>query len=67
MGSEMCIRDSSLIHHFHNEREDEEGEGGIAMPSDTIFAFLTLNTPRSAHKEISGAKFLSFECAAIMY
>ena len=31
----------------------------------TIFAFLMLNTPRSAHKEIFGAKFLSFERAAI--
>ena len=27
----------------------------------TIFAFLTLNTPRSAHNKIFGAKFLSFE------
>ena len=35
--------------------------------SCTIFAFLTLNTPRSAHKEIFGAKFLSFERAAITY
>ena len=34
-------------------------------PSDTIFAFLMLNTPRSAHKEILGAKFASFERAAI--
>ena len=33
-------------------------------PSDTIFAFLMLNTPRSAHKEILGAKFASFERAA---
>ena len=33
----------------------------------TIFAFLTLNTPRSGHKEIFGAKFLSFERAAITY
>ena len=32
-----------------------------ALPSDTIFAFLTLNTPRSAHNKIFGAKFLSFE------
>ena len=35
-------------------------------PSDTIFAFLTLNTPRSAHNKIFGAKFLSFERAAIV-
>ena len=27
----------------------------------TIFAFLTLNTASSAHKEIFGAKFSSFE------
>ena len=33
----------------------------------TIFAFLMLNTPRSAHKEILGAKFSSFERAAIAY
>ena len=33
----------------------------------TIFAFLTLNTPRSAHNEILGAKFLSFERATINY
>lgn len=32
----------------------------------TIFAFLMLNTPRSAHKEILGAKFLSFERVAIV-
>ena len=31
------------------------------MPTDTIFAFLMLNTPRSAHNKIFGAKFLSFE------
>ena len=31
------------------------------MPSDTIFAFLMLNTPRPAHDKIFGAKFLSFE------
>ena len=35
------------------------------MPSDTIFAFLMLNTPRSAHNKIFGAKFLSFERAGI--
>ena len=28
---------------------------------NTIFAFLTPNTPRSAHNKIFGAKFLSFE------
>ena len=32
-----------------------------------IFAFLTLNTPRSAHNKIFGAKFLSFERAVIVY
>ena len=32
-----------------------------AAPPNTIFAFLTLNTPRSAHNKIFGAKFLSFE------
>lgn len=31
-----------------------------------IFAFLTLNTASPAHKEIFGAKFSSFECAAII-
>ncbi len=31
------------------------------MPTDTIFAFLMLNTPRSTHNKILGAKFLSFE------
>jgi len=31
------------------------------MPSDTIFAFLMLNTPRPAHNKIFGAKFVSFE------
>ena len=35
-------------------------------PSDTIFAFLTLNTKSSAHNIIFGAKFLSFERAAIV-
>ena len=37
-----------------------------AVPPMTIFAFLTLNTPRSAHNKIFGAKFLSFERAAIV-
>ena len=37
------------------------------MLANTIFAFLMLNTPRSAHKEIIGAKFSSFERAAIAY
>ena len=37
-----------------------------ALPSDTIFAFLTLNTMSSAHNKIFGAKFLSFERAAIV-
>ena len=38
-----------------------------ALPSDTIFAFLTLNTMSSAHNKIFGAKFLSFERAAIVH
>ena len=37
-----------------------------AVPPKTIFAFLMLNTPRSAHNKIFGAKFLSFERAAIV-
>ena len=32
----------------------------------TIFAFLMLNTMSPAHNKIFGAKFLSFERAAIM-
>ena len=32
---------------------------------NTIFAFLTLNTPRSAHNKIFGAKILSFEQLAL--
>ena len=35
------------------------------MLANTIFAFLMLNTPRSAHNKIFGAKFLSFERAGI--
>ena len=35
-----------------------------ALPQKTIFAFLMLNTPRSAHQEILGVKFASFERAA---
>ena len=31
------------------------------LSSDTIFAFLMLNTPRPAHNKIFGAKFVSFE------
>ena len=31
------------------------------MPTDTIFAFLMLNTMSPAHNKIFGAKFLSFE------
>ena len=38
-----------------------------ALPSDTIFAFLTLNTMSSAHNKIFDAKFLSFERAAIVH
>ena len=38
-----------------------------AVLPKTIFAFLMLNTPRSAHKEILGAKFASFERAATVY
>ena len=37
----------------------------LVLTLPPIFAFLTLNTPRSAHKEILSAKFLSFERAAI--
>ena len=33
----------------------------MSLCLNTIFAFLTLNTPRSAHNKIFGAKFLSFE------
>ena len=36
----------------------------VILPN-TIFAFLMLNTPRSAHNKIFGAKFLSFERARI--
>ena len=35
-------------------------------PSDTIFAFLMLNTMSPAHNKIFGAKFLSFERAVIV-
>ena len=38
-----------------------------ASPSDTIFAFLTLNTASPAHKEIFGAKFSSFERLKTIY
>ena len=38
-----------------------------SLPSYTIFAFLTLNTPRSAHEEIFGAKFSSFERLALYH
>ena len=37
------------------------------MPSDTIFAFLMLNTPRPAHNKIFGAKFVSFERLEIIW
>ncbi|WP_444382299.1 hypothetical protein, partial [Prevotella sp.] len=36
-------------------------------PSDTIFAFLMLNTMSPAHNKIFSAKFLSFERAEIVY
>ena len=41
-------------------------KSSAAVSPKTIFAFLTLDTPRSAHKEILSAKFLSFERAAIV-
>ena len=37
------------------------------VPPKTIFAFLMLNTMSPAHNKIFGAKFLSFERAAIVY
>ena len=37
-----------------------------ALPSDTIFAFLMLNTMSSAHDKIFGAKFSSFERFELM-
>ena len=36
------------------------------LSSDTIFAFLMLNTMSPAHNKILGAKFLSFERLRIM-
>ena len=48
----------------NNKQKHKVADG---MSSDTIFAFLMLNTPRSAHNKIFGAKFLSFERAAIVY
>jgi len=41
-----------------NDIEQECLENILAM---TIFAFLTLNTMSSAHEEIFGAKFSSYE------
>ena len=41
-----------------NDIEQEYLENILAM---TIFAFLTLNTVSSAHEEIFGAKFSSYE------
>ena len=43
---------------LQNDIEQECLENILAM---TIFAFLTLNTMSSAHEEIFGAKFLSYE------
>ena len=41
-------------------------KSSAAVSPKTIFAFLMLDTPRSAHKEILSAKFLSLERAAIV-
>ena len=49
------------------EKNKQKHKVADGMSSDTIFAFLMLNTPRSAHKEIIGAKFSSFERATIAY
>ena len=46
--------------------DNTEVEYESETPSDTIFAFLTLNTMSPAHNKIFGAKFLSFERAAIV-
>ena len=43
---------------LQNDIEQECLENILAM---TIFAFLTLNTVSSAHEEIFGAKFSSYE------
>ena len=43
---------------LQNDIEQECFENILAM---TIFAFLMLNTMSSAHEEIFGAKFLSYE------
>ena len=46
-------------------REQFSERSAKSVTSVTIFAFLTLNTPRSAHNKILGAKFSSFERARI--
>ena len=43
-----------------------KGQGADGGPSDTIFAFLTLNTMSSAHDKIFGAEFSSFERFELM-
>ena len=57
------MRNASLVAMRYIQQKHKVSDG---MSSDTIFAFLTLNTPRSAHNKIFGAKFLSFERAAIV-
>ena len=58
----ICVQHAPI-----GEKNKQKHKVSDGMSSDTIFAFLMLNTPRSAHNKIFGAKFLSFECAAIVY
>ena len=47
--------------HVHHVFMSKKNMYLMSSCLNTIFAFLTLNTPRSAHNKIFGAKFLSFE------
>ena len=49
-----------------NNSEIKIPNSSVVLPK-TIFAFLMLNTMSPAHNKIFGAKFLSFERAAIVY
>ena len=47
--------------HVHHVFMSKKNMYIMSSCLNTIFAFLTLNTPRSAHNKIFGSKFLSFE------
>ena len=63
LSASSAIMNYSILSWLNTSYQFKIPNSSAVLPK-TIFAFLMLNTPRSAHKEILGAKFASFERAA---